>query len=212
VATSGRGTGRSRPRDTAGPARSRPQSRRARGPQARGPASARRGTPGRPAPQRPRLTGRAAIVIVVLALLLVSYAGSLRAFLAQRSHINDLEAEIAADKQAVAELREEQRRWTDEAFIEAQARERFGWVMPGEVGFRVIGKNGRPLDAPSQLTDPTSLGRDPDVQWWSATLGSVRGAGAKESGGPGPARRLGPPVHKPDRAGQDDRPDTRRGH
>jgi hypothetical protein len=138
-------------------------------------------------------------VIVVLALLLVSYAGSLRAFLAQRSHINDLEAEIAADKQAVAELREEQRRWTDEAFIEAQARERFGWVMPGEVGFRVIGKNGRPLDAPSQLTDPTSLG-------------SVRGAGAKESGGPGPARRLGPPVHKPDRAGQDDRPDTRRGH
>jgi hypothetical protein len=84
--------------------------------------------------------------------------------------------------------------------------------MPGEVGFRVIGRNGQPLDAPSELTDPTSMGRDPDVQWWSATLGSIRGAGTDESAGPGPAQRLGPPVRKPDRAGRGNGPDTGRGH
>jgi hypothetical protein len=147
-------------------------------------------------------------VIVVVALLFASYASSLRAFLAQRSHIDELEAQIARDKAAVAELREEQRRWTDEAFIEAQARERFGWVMPGEVGFRVIGEDGQPLDAASQLTDPTSLGRDPDAQWWSATVGSIRGAGTPPSAGPAPAQRLGPPV--PDR-GDRDRSDGGRG-
>jgi hypothetical protein len=130
-------------------------------------------------------------VIVVLALLFVSYASSLRAFLAQRSHIDELEAQIVQDRQAVAELREEQRRWNDEAYIEAQARERFGWVLPGEVGFRVIGEDGQALDAASQLTDPTSLGRDPDAQWWSATWGSIRGAGLEPGAGPAPARRCG---------------------
>jgi hypothetical protein len=131
-------------------------------------------------------------VIVVLALLFVSYAGSLRAFLAQRAHIDELETQIAQDQAAAARLREERRRWTDEAFIEAQARERFGWVMPGEVGFRVIGKDGEPLDAASQLTDPSTLGDDPSRQWWSTTWGSIRVAGEEPEGRPAPALRLGP--------------------
>ena len=136
-------------------------------------------------------------MIVVLAVLFVSYATSLRAYLSQRSHINELQTQIAQDRQAIAELQQERRRWKDEAFIEAQARERFGWVLPGEVGFRVIGRNGQPLDASSQLTDPSTLGKDPDAQWWSTTVASIRGAGKRPEAGPVPARRLGPrPAHE----------------
>jgi len=136
-------------------------------------------------------------VVVVLAVLFVSYASSLRAYLAQRSHIDELEAQIASDRHAIANLNQEQRRWTDEAYIEAQARERFGWVLPGEVGFRVIGRDGQPLDASSQLTDPSTLGKDPDAQWWSTTVASIRGAGEREDATPAPARRLGPrPKHE----------------
>jgi cell division protein FtsB len=133
-----------------------------------------------------------AIVVVVLAVLFVSYATSLRAFLTQRSDIDRLEAQIARDRHTIEVLREEQRRWKDEAFLAAQARERFGWVLPGQIGFRVIGEDGRPLDTASQLTDPASLGRDPDAQWWTNTWASIRGAGAREDAGPGPAARLGP--------------------
>jgi cell division protein FtsB len=212
VATSGRGTGRNRPRGNAGPARSRPQARRsgpARGtgaqtrPQPRGarPARGNRRPPG-PARPRPRLTGRTAIVVVVLAVLFVSYASSLRAYLAQRSHIDELEAQIATDRYAIANLQQESRRWSDEAYVEAQARERFGWVLPGEVGFRVIGQDGQPLDAAWQLTDPASLGKDPDAQWWTTTVASIRGAGKDEDAGPPPARHVGPrPKHKHKQAG-----------
>jgi cell division protein FtsB len=144
-----------------------------------------------------------AIVVVVLAVLFVSYATSLRAFLNQRSQIDALETQIARDEQALDELRQERRRWNDEAFIEAQARQRFGWVLPGEIGFRVIGEDGQPLDTSSELTDPASLGEDPDAEWWSATWGSIRGAGAQERGA-GPAKRLGPPVRPGrDRGGAD---------
>jgi len=136
-------------------------------------------------------------VIVVLAVLFVSYAGSLRAYLSQSSHIEDLEAQIASDQHAIANLQQEQRRWHDEAYVEAQARERFGWVMPGEVGFRVIGSDGQPLDGSSQLTDPATLGKDPDAQWWTTTVSSIRGAGKDEDSLPAPARHVGPrPKHE----------------
>jgi cell division protein FtsB len=202
VVGSGRGAGRSRPPNQAGRASSRPQARRGpagRGVQSRGAQSRTgqpRGGPGRtPASAgggRPRLTGRAAIVIVVLAVLLVSYATSLRAFLAQRSQIEDLETQIAQDRHAIADLREERRRWHDPAFIEAQARERFGWVHPGEIGLRVIGRNGRPISAPSRLTDPATLGEDPDAEWWSTAWSSIRGAGTVRRADDGPAEILGP--------------------
>jgi hypothetical protein len=131
-------------------------------------------------------------VIVVLAVLFVSYATSLRAYLSQRSHINELQTQIAQDRQAIAELRQERRRWKDEAYIEAQARERFGWVLPGEIGLRVIGEDGKPLDVASELTDPASLGQDPDAEWWSTAWTSIRGAGAKQNQVVVPAQRLGP--------------------
>jgi cell division protein FtsB len=149
-------------------------------------------TPEQPVRRRPRLTGRSAIVIVVLAVLFVSYASSLRAYFSQRSHIDDLQNQIAQDRSAIAQLREERGRWQDEAFIEAQARERFGWVRPGEVGLRVIGEDGQPLDVASELTDPASLGEDPDAQWWSSTWASLRSAGAPERPAVAPAHRLGP--------------------
>jgi hypothetical protein len=132
-------------------------------------------------------------VVVVLAVLLVSYATSLRAYLTQRAHIDELEAQIARDRHAVAALREEKRRWQDPAYVEAQARERFGWVLPGEIGFRVIGEDGQPLDVASELTDPAEMGADPDAEWWSATWTSIRGAGAEPRTGAGPAEQLGPP-------------------
>ena len=45
--------------------------------------------------RRPRFTGRAAVLVLVLAVLTVSYASSLRAYLQQRSHIGDLKQQIA---------------------------------------------------------------------------------------------------------------------
>ena len=47
----------------------------------------------------------------------------------------------------IDELEREKQRWDDPAYVKAQARARFGYLMPGEQGFEVIGEDGRLLEA-----------------------------------------------------------------
>src|SRR6478735_3569407 len=72
--------------------------------------------PGRTAP-RPRLTGRAAILVLVLAVLMVSYASSMRAYLEQRRHLAALGADISASRAQIADLQREKKRWNDPAYV-----------------------------------------------------------------------------------------------
>jgi Septum formation initiator len=115
----------------------------------------------------------------VLAVLAVSYASSARAWLRQRSEIADLTAQIKASQAAVDGLQQERRRWDDPAYVKQTAHERFGWVMPGETGYRVIGDDGQPLgDTSNQLADPVTQPPDGGTAWWDTAWSSVQGAGA----------------------------------
>ena len=74
-----------------------------------GPAASRAATA--PAERRrPRLTGRAAILVLVLAVLTVSYASSLRAYLQQRDQIGDLKSQIALRRASIEDLERENAR------------------------------------------------------------------------------------------------------
>ncbi|WP_246355141.1 FtsB family cell division protein [Nocardioides ungokensis] len=108
-------------------------------------------------PRRPRLTGRAAILVLVVAVLAVSYASSMRAYLQQRAHIEDLKTQIAQRETNINDLEREKRRWHDPAFVQAQARQRFGYLMPGETSYVVLGEDGKPLETQSSLTDPATI-------------------------------------------------------
>jgi cell division protein FtsB len=125
---------------------------------------------------RPRFTNRAAILLVVFAILVISYASSMRAYLEQRAHINELQAQIAREEASIAAAEQEKRRWQDPAFIEQQARERFGWVLPGETAYQVLDANGDPLTGEVQLTDPASVAPEPPEAWWSKVRESVDAA------------------------------------
>lgn len=127
---------------------------------------------------RSKLTTRALILLSVLAVLAVSYASSARAWLNQRSENNALSAQIADQEAAVADLKEQKRRWNDPDFIKTQARLRFGWVVPGEVGYRVIGTDGKVLTGDSaSLTTPAELPDAGEPQWWDTAWGSMEEAG-----------------------------------
>ena len=152
----------------------------------RGPGAPR---PARPAPPRPaqaaaaaerphsRLTGRAAVLVLVIAVLTVSYASSLRAYLQQRSHINDLKTSIAQHEANIDALETEKERWEDPAYVAAQARERLGYVMPGEKAYLVLGEDGKPLEPASELQDPTTVITTSSTPWWSDGWASVELAG-----------------------------------
>ena len=168
-----------------------------------------------PAVHKPRLTGRAAILALVVAVLVVSYASSLRVWLEQRRNIANLEQQISASQVAVATLRQEKRRWHDPAYVEIQAKQRLQWVLPGEIGYRIIGS-----DAKAGTGDPLAGSGDEaaqsDPQWWEGVWGSVEAAGVRpKPGGSGadrqPARQIGPrhrpgqqhrPAHAPGNGGQ----------
>jgi cell division protein FtsB len=141
---------------------------------------------------RARFTGRVAILLLVAAVLAVSYASSARAWLQQRSDISSLRSQIVQSKAAIATLQQDQRRWHDPAYIEAQARLRFGWVMPGEIGYRVIDSHGHVLsDGGSQLSQPTAAAGPAAPAWWKSEWGSVVAAGSE------PAAVKAKPQHKP---------------
>lgn len=137
--------------------------------------------------QRSRLTGRAAILVVVLAVLAVSYASSLRAYLQQRDHIDDLEAEIEERQSAIAELDDEEERGADPAYIQQRARE-IGYVMQGETPYVVLGEDGRPL-TDAELGDPDEVGRRDERTWYDDAWDSMKYAGTPDSTIPPPPLR-----------------------
>lgn len=132
-----------------------------------------------PAPKRPRsrFTGRATILFVVVAVLTVSYASSLRAWLEQRDHIADLQRQISQSEKEISALEREKRRWKDDAYVEQQARERFGFVMPGEKAYRVLDEDGKPLDIDTPLGTPVEPEPETPEAWWEVAWDSVLLAG-----------------------------------
>jgi cell division protein FtsB len=137
------------------------------------------------------------VLLLVLAVLAVSYASSARAWLRQRNEIADLTAQINASQAAIDDLQQEKRRWDDPAYIKQQAHERFGWVMPGETGYRVIGDDGKTIGSDgSELADPVAPAPADDSEWWRNAWLSVVDAGdppgADASSGPEPASKIGP--------------------
>jgi cell division protein FtsB len=126
---------------------------------------------------RSRLTSRAAVLVLVVAVLVVSYASSMKAFLQQRAHINDLQAQIAQREANIDALEAEKRRWSDEAYVEQQARARLGYVKPGEKSYLVLDENGDALRPASDLDDPGEVLGTTDAAWWSDAWASVELAG-----------------------------------
>ncbi|MEV0640082.1 septum formation initiator family protein [Streptomyces sp. NPDC050619] len=88
--------------------------------------------------RRSRLTGRAALLALVLCTLIVALAYPMRQYVSQRAEVDDLQRQQDQARQRVEQLRDVKARWQDDAYAEQQIRERLHYVMPGETGYIVI--------------------------------------------------------------------------
>ncbi|MFC7309905.1 septum formation initiator family protein [Streptomyces monticola] len=88
--------------------------------------------------RRSRLTGRAALLALVLCSLIVALAYPIRQYVAQRADIQEQERKLADARERTEELRDAKARWQDPAYVERQARERLHMQLPGETGFTVL--------------------------------------------------------------------------
>jgi cell division protein FtsB len=173
---------RSTARPSPGPGRGRPRtrttSRKARTPRTP------EGSPAVPlaaatsGPPRPTsLTARAIALAVVLLILTISYASSLRIYFAQAHDIAATKAEIAERQQRIVSLEGELAKWQDVNYVRTQARERLGWVVPGEIGYKVVDANGKPLGGGAEISADAAEPVEPaEDAWWAKLWGSVAAA------------------------------------
>jgi cell division protein FtsB len=139
-------------------------------------------------PRRSSLTTRALALAVVILMLTISYANSLRIYFAQSHEVAATRAEIADREARIGDLQTELDRWNDPAFVKLQARTRLGWVVPGEIGFTVVDADGKPLGGGQQLDEgaETAADRAPE-SWYTRLWGSVETADKPAAPAPDPA-------------------------
>ncbi len=189
-----------------------PRTTRSPGAQARGRRPGERARQPRVAGRPPRvatpprgLSRRAAVMAVLLLVVATAMSPFVRALVAQQSRIAALEADVAERENRVSELDAELARWDDPAFVIAQARQRFTYVMPGEVGYVVLDDPA----ATDPAEDPTGAAAEEvshaSGSWFGALWTSVQVAGdapgaegADGSGGePAGEKPEGPPATTP---------------
>ncbi|MEU8588258.1 septum formation initiator family protein [Streptomyces sp. NPDC048664] len=102
--------------------------------------------------RRSRLTGRAALLALVLCSLIVALAYPIRQYVSQRADIEDLERQRAQARQRVEQLRDLKARWQDDAYAEQQIRLRLHYVLPGETGYVVIDPDAAAKHSPTDRT------------------------------------------------------------
>jgi cell division protein FtsB len=80
---------------------------------------------------------RAAILAAVVCVLTLTIAGPVRTYFAQRTEMKQLAASEASLRGQIADLEQQKDKLADPAYVAAQARERLGFVMPGEIPYQV---------------------------------------------------------------------------
>jgi cell division protein FtsB len=141
---------------------------------------------------RANLTARALALVVVVLVLTISYATSLRIYFAQAHDIASTKAEIVQSQAAITDLQAQIARWNDPAYVAAQARERLGWLVPGETGYTVVGPDGKPLGGGLTLDSSATSAPEQQQMWWDRMWGSVAAADKPAPVKANPAKR--PPV------------------
>jgi hypothetical protein len=120
--------------------------------------------------------------VVVLAAFTLLFP-TVRAYLGQRAELDSLAGQVEVAEQEEETLRHELDRWQDTAFVIAQARERLGYVMPGETAYRVIDPEvvSEPEpDGTEPTAGPTPLVGAGTKPWYATVWESAEVAGEAE--------------------------------
>jgi cell division protein FtsB len=123
--------------------------------------------------RRANLTARAAILAVAVASVALALALPFKVWVAQRGQIHELQSATKAQQHRVTQLRAQERRWQDPAYVKQQARLRLHYAMPGETTYVVLGKDRRNTRrTPAGPAQPPLSG-----PWYSRLWQSVETAG-----------------------------------
>jgi cell division protein FtsL len=121
-------------------------------------------------PRTTRLTGRAAVLAVVICAIALSLAYPVRAYMAQREQIDQLVAQQQTMLTQVKNLQAEQAKLSDRSYIEQLARQELDMCFPGTQCYVIEGSQPS-IDG----TRPQASGPEP---WYDKLWRSVEQADA----------------------------------
>ena len=117
---------------------------------------------------RPRLTGRAAVLAVVICAITLSLAYPVREYIAQHRQINALAAQQQSLTDQLGRLHHLQQQLTDPAYVEQLARDELHLCMPRQTCYVII--NGKPAPGLIEPKVPAPSA------WYDRLWGSVQQA------------------------------------
>jgi cell division protein FtsL len=129
-------------------------------------------TPAAP-PRTTRLTGRAAVLAVVICAIALSLAYPVREYIAQRRQIDQLVSQQQATLAQVKSLQAQQAKLGSQAYIEQLARQELDMCFPGTQCYIVEG-------GPSPMT-ATKSPRPGPAPWYAKLWESVEQADASQA-------------------------------
>lgn len=134
---------------------------------------------------------RAAILAAVVCVLTLTIAGPVRTYFSQRTEMEQLAATEAALRAQIADLQGQKEKLGDPVFIAAQARERLGFVMPGDIPYQVqLPPSAAVTDNP-EVPQATTASTDP---WYTALWKTIADT---PHGPPAPVLPPAPPPDAP---------------
>ena len=137
---------------------------------------------------------RAAILAAVICVLTLTIAGPVRTYFGQRTEMKQLKATEEQLRAQIADLEQQKVKLGDPVFIAAQARERLGFVMPGEIPYQVQLPPGAAVPAAPDVQAPTA---DRNQPWYTALWGTIADAPYGVAPAPVPPPPPGAPAPVP---------------
>ena len=135
---------------------------------------------------------RAAVLAAVICVLTLTIAGPVRTYFAQRTEMKQLAASEASLRQQISELESQKAKLADPVYIASQARERLGFVMPGDIPYQVQLPPG--AAPPPGASPPAEAVRSNDP-WYTSLWHTIADAphGPPSTPAPPPTLPLPPP-------------------
>jgi len=127
--------------------------------------------------RRSFVSGRTAILIGIGVIAVILLALPLREYLAQRSEINSASQKMSDQQAKVDSLQQQVDQRQKEDYVRGQARERLHFMLPGEIGYKVID----PGSTENKLAEHAPQTDGPSGPWYDRLWRSIRAAERTDS-------------------------------
>jgi cell division protein FtsB len=124
-------------------------------------------------------SGSVIVGIIIAGVAVVNLWQPVQIWFEQQAKIAELDREVAAARATLAEAQADMMRWTDRAYVEAQARERLMFVYPGDISYLVVND----VDAkPAKSDEVLGSVQITEIDWVDAFVQSYAFASKTEQG------------------------------